>query len=58
MDKDLVVYADVGLQTMSVWAKAQQMSSDALQQIHSIYGDHFPIEIRHFLASWLEEKLW
>ncbi|RLU25734.1 hypothetical protein DMN91_001892 [Ooceraea biroi] len=43
---------------MSLWAKAQQLPPEILQRVHSIYGDHFPIEVRHFLSAWLEEKMW
>ncbi|XP_074031027.1 signal transducer and transcription activator Stat92E isoform X1 [Leptinotarsa decemlineata] len=40
---------------MSLWAKVQQLPSGSLQQI---YGDHFPIEVRHYLAQYIEEKFW
>ncbi|XP_014280381.1 signal transducer and activator of transcription 5B isoform X2 [Halyomorpha halys] len=43
---------------MSLWAKAQQLQGEALQQVRAVYGEHFPIEVRHFLAPWIEEKLW
>lgn len=43
---------------MSLWAKAQQLPAETIQQIRAIYGDHFPIEVRHFLAPWIEEKFW
>lgn len=43
---------------MSLWAKAQQLPPESLQQIRSIYGDHFPIEVRHYLAQYIEEKFW
>ncbi|KDR18762.1 hypothetical protein L798_06440 [Zootermopsis nevadensis] len=43
---------------MALWAKAQQLQGDALQQVRSVYGEHFPIEVRHFLAAWIEEKMW
>ncbi|CAB3370071.1 Hypothetical predicted protein [Cloeon dipterum] len=43
---------------MSLWAKAQHLGEEALQQVRAAYGDHFPIEVRHFLAGWLEEKMW
>ncbi|KAJ8920971.1 hypothetical protein NQ315_015765 [Exocentrus adspersus] len=41
---------------MSLWAKAQQLPPESLQQIRAIYGDHFPIEVRHYLAQYIEEK--
>ncbi|XP_044753022.1 signal transducer and activator of transcription 5B isoform X2 [Coccinella septempunctata] len=43
---------------MSLWAKAQQLPSESIQQIYAIYGDHFPIEVRHCLAQYIEEKFW
>ncbi|XP_015116346.1 signal transducer and activator of transcription 5B [Diachasma alloeum] len=43
---------------MSLWAKAQQLPQESLQQVRSVYGEHFPIEVRHFLSSWIEEKMW
>ncbi|KAK9870367.1 hypothetical protein WA026_007935 [Henosepilachna vigintioctopunctata] len=43
---------------MSLWAKAQQLPQESMQQIHAIYGDHFPIEVRHYLAQYIEEKFW
>ncbi|XP_049786720.1 signal transducer and activator of transcription 5B isoform X3 [Schistocerca cancellata] len=44
--------------SMSLWTKAQQLQGDALHQVRAVYGEHFPIEVRHFLAAWLEEKMW
>lgn len=43
---------------MALWAKAQQLPSESMQQIRAIYGDHFPIEVRHYLAQWIEEQFW
>ncbi|KAJ8681673.1 hypothetical protein QAD02_017465 [Eretmocerus hayati] len=43
---------------MALWGKAQQLPQEALQKVRSVYGEHFPIEVRHFLASWIEEKMW
>ncbi|KAI4464232.1 signal transducer and activator of transcription [Holotrichia oblita] len=43
---------------MSLWAQAQQLPHENIQQIRAIYGEHFPIEVRHFLAPWIEEKFW
>lgn len=43
---------------MALWMKAQLLSPENLQQIRSIYGDHFPIEVRHYLAQYIEEKFW
>jgi signal transducer and activator of transcription 5B len=43
---------------MALWAKAQQLPQEALQKVRSVYGEHFPIEVRHFLSTWIEEKMW
>lgn len=43
---------------MSLWGKAQQLPPEALQKVRSVYGEHFPIEVRHFLSNWIEEKIW
>lgn len=42
---------------MSLWAKAQQLQGEALRQVQAVYGEHFPIEVRHFLAPWIESKI-
>ncbi|XP_060808492.1 signal transducer and activator of transcription 5B isoform X4 [Amyelois transitella] len=43
---------------MSLWAKAQQLPPDCLQKVRSIYMDNFPIEVRHCLAPWIENRIW
>lgn len=43
---------------MALWAKAQQLPPENIQQIRSIYGNYFPLEVRHYLAQWIEEKFW
>ncbi|XP_063392018.1 signal transducer and activator of transcription 5B [Cydia fagiglandana] len=43
---------------MSLWARAQQLPQESLQKVRAIYGDHFPIEVRHCLAPWIESKIW
>ncbi|CAK1591703.1 unnamed protein product [Parnassius mnemosyne] len=43
---------------MSLWARAQQLPQESLQQVRAIYGDHFPIEVRHCLATWIESRIW
>jgi hypothetical protein len=42
---------------MSLWNKVQTLNQPAIQKIHSLYGDHFPIEVRYVLASWIEERV-
>eukprot|EP00118_Oscarella_pearsei_P002848 m.11888 g.11888 ORF g.11888 m.11888 type:complete len:812 (+) comp23673_c0_seq1:85-2520(+) len=43
---------------MSLWQRTQQLDSAALRQINSLYGPHFPIEVRHYFADWLESQPW
>ncbi|XP_026133358.1 signal transducer and activator of transcription 5B-like isoform X1 [Carassius auratus] len=43
---------------MALWIQAQQLQGDALLQMQSLYGQHFPIEVRHYLAQWLEAQPW
>ncbi|GCC29668.1 hypothetical protein chiPu_0008110 [Chiloscyllium punctatum] len=45
-------------QTMSVWIQAQQLQGEALRQMQSLYGQHFPIEVRHYLSQWIESQAW
>nr|CAD7423970.1 unnamed protein product [Timema monikensis] len=42
---------------MSLWTKAQQLQGDALKKVRAVYGEHFPIEVRHFMAAWIEENM-
>ncbi|XP_026748140.1 signal transducer and activator of transcription 5B isoform X3 [Trichoplusia ni] len=43
---------------MSLWARAQQLPPESLQKVRTIYGDHFPIEVRHCIAPWIESRIW
>uniref|UniRef100_A0A668AIP6 Signal transducer and activator of transcription n=1 Tax=Myripristis murdjan TaxID=586833 RepID=A0A668AIP6_9TELE len=43
---------------MAVWIQAQQLQGEALHQMQALYGQHFPIEVRHYLAQWIESQLW
>ena len=40
-----------------LWTKTQQLPEEAFRQLHSIYGDHFPIEARHHLAGTFLKKI-
>ncbi|GAB1859956.1 Signal transducer and activator of transcription [Camponotus japonicus] len=43
---------------MSLWARAQQLPEDLLEEIRAVYAENtFPIEVRHYLSVWIEEKL-
>lgn len=54
------IYYSASAFKMALWSKAQQLPPDSihLQQIRAIYGEHFPIEVRHYLAQFIEEKFW
>ena len=43
---------------MALWARVQQLNGDAMRQIQLVYGVHFPIEVRHFFANWIEDQHW
>uniref|UniRef100_A0A7N4NQR3 STAT transcription factor protein interaction domain-containing protein n=1 Tax=Sarcophilus harrisii TaxID=9305 RepID=A0A7N4NQR3_SARHA len=43
---------------MAGWIQAQQLQGDALRQMQVLYGQHFPIEVRHYLAQWIESQAW
>ena len=43
---------------MAVWIQAQQLQGDALHQLQALYGQHFPIEVRHYLSQWIESQAW
>ena len=43
---------------MSQWLEAQQMTGPGLEQLKRLYGAHFPIEVRHYLAHWIESQPW
>lgn len=43
---------------MSLWSRAQQLPPESLQKVRAVYGEHFPIEVRHCLASWIETRIW
>ncbi|XP_052873555.1 signal transducer and activator of transcription 5A-like [Anopheles cruzii] len=42
---------------MSLWARINQLPSRILEEVRSMYTDDFPIEVRHYLADWIEEHL-
>lgn len=43
---------------MSLWARVQRLEPDVIKRIQLQYGQHFPIEVRHYCAKWLEEQPW
>uniref|UniRef100_A0A6A7FV94 Signal transducer and activator of transcription n=2 Tax=Hirondellea gigas TaxID=1518452 RepID=A0A6A7FV94_9CRUS len=43
---------------MAVWSQCQQLPPDALRQVRAAYNEHqFPIEVRHYMATWIESKM-
>ncbi|NXW40867.1 STAT1 protein, partial [Nyctiprogne leucopyga] len=43
---------------MTQWYQLQQLDSKFLEQVHQLYDDSFPMEIRQYLAQWLEKQDW
>ncbi|NXM75896.1 STAT1 protein, partial [Serilophus lunatus] len=43
---------------MTQWHQLQQLDSKFLEQVHQLYDDNFPMEIRQYLAQWLENQDW
>ena len=53
----LIVSFLLFLGTMSLWNRAQQLPPDGVRQVQAIYGEQFPIEVRHYLAPFIEENM-
>ncbi|ELW66589.1 Signal transducer and activator of transcription 1 [Tupaia chinensis] len=47
-----------GTQSCKQWYELQQLDSKFLEQVHQLYDDSFPMEIRQYLAQWLEKQDW
>uniref|UniRef100_K7FUG0 Signal transducer and activator of transcription 1 n=1 Tax=Pelodiscus sinensis TaxID=13735 RepID=K7FUG0_PELSI len=47
-----------GPKLMTQWYQLQQLDSKFLEQVHQLYDDSFPMEIRQYLAQWLENQDW
>lgn len=43
---------------MSQWYQLQQLDPKFQEQVHQLYDDSFPMEIRQYLAQWLENQDW
>ncbi|KAK2166934.1 hypothetical protein LSH36_33g03003 [Paralvinella palmiformis] len=44
---------------MALWEKVQQcLHGDTVRQLQSVYGVHFPIDVRHTFAEWIEAQPW
>ncbi|KAF4014256.1 hypothetical protein G4228_005378, partial [Cervus hanglu yarkandensis] len=58
-DKGYVPSVFIPISTMmSQWYELQQLESKYLEQVHQLYDDSFPMEIRQYLAQWLEKQDW
>lgn len=42
---------------MALWNKLLQSRPEVMDQIRVSYGNHFPMEVRHYLSEWLEARL-
>lgn len=42
---------------MALWNKLLQSRPEVMEQIRVSYGNHFPMEVRHYLCDWLESRL-
>ncbi|XP_078287613.1 signal transducer and activator of transcription 1-like isoform X2 [Rhinoraja longicauda] len=44
---------------MSQWERLKQLDTKYLEQLHSLYqDDNFPMDIREYLAHWIESQDW
>lgn len=43
---------------MALWEKSMRLQGPLLEQMKSLYGPKFPIEVRHYLANWIESQPW
>ena len=43
---------------MALWDKSQRLQGPLLEQMKQLYGPRFPIEVRHYLATWIEAQMW
>uniref|UniRef100_A0A665T3M1 Signal transducer and activator of transcription n=1 Tax=Echeneis naucrates TaxID=173247 RepID=A0A665T3M1_ECHNA len=43
---------------MAQWNQLQQLETRYLEQLYHLYSDSFPMELRQFLAPWIESQDW
>ena len=43
---------------MTQWKQIQQLENRLLEHVDFLYDDHFPMDIRQVLASWIESQDW
>ncbi|KTG42584.1 hypothetical protein cypCar_00003253, partial [Cyprinus carpio] len=47
------------LHTMALWAQmTPRLQYLPTQTLNELYPDSFPLDVRHYLASWIEEQRW
>lgn len=57
------VYVHLGVSLinlrMAQWARLRQLHAGYSQQLHELYDrDALPMDVRHYLATWLEKQEW
>ncbi|XP_028675647.1 signal transducer and activator of transcription 3 isoform X7 [Erpetoichthys calabaricus] len=45
-------------EAMAQWNQLQQLDPRYLEQLYHLYSDSFPMELRQFLAPWIESQDW
>ncbi|KAI5097209.1 signal transducer and activator of transcription 3 isoform X1 [Silurus meridionalis] len=48
----------LGEVSMAQWNQLQQLETRYLEQLYHLYSDSFPMELRQFLAPWIESQDW
>ena len=43
---------------MALWEKSMHLQGPLLETMKSLYGPKLPIEVRHYLANWIESQPW
>ena len=43
---------------MTLWGEVQKLQGEPFRQVQQLYGIHFPIEVRHIFAQWIEAQPW
>lgn len=43
---------------MAQWEKCMRLTGQFLEQLKALYGHRLPIEVRHYLANWMEAQSW
>ena len=43
---------------MALWEKSMNLQGPLLEQLKALYGHRLPIEVRHYLANWMEVQSW